>query len=491
MKGREMYSPAIAIRSCDTRRREMLVEPLTVGPIVGYTTDTACRLWGRGPEQDPDLARVFGVARARRAGTATVAVEAQFKMMAKWDYTGVGDLATLSPDTAYDYEIGFVRGEADWDEIPAGTALDWTRASRSTLRTCAAPGTAQPVSFVFGSCRYLLLKWILHWGEESGDKAFRSILDQMDRQVRTDFLLMVGDQIYADDLANIDPDDHLDEFFKRYRTAFGQPYIRSLMSRVPTYMILDDHEIKDAWTMDMRPGRETLYVAAMSAYQSYQVIHGPAFMPDGPDDVSRTPTRYWYDYGVGPARVFVLDARNERYVGLSGAAPQIISPLQMDTLLQWLADAPAQAAKFVVSSVPVFPDDRSEIGDKWAGFPAQRVQLLEEIRRRGVRKVVFLSGDVHCSSWSELRCPSDPAFRVHSVISSPFFFPGPRPGQESRFDLTATIANPPHDFRIATHGPVRGDDNFTRVSLDAAATTMKVEVFDRKGGLLETVDLPL
>jgi PhoD-like phosphatase len=203
---------------------------------------------------------------------------------------------------------------------------------------------------------------------------------------------MVGDQIYADDFKSIDPDDHLDEFLERYRIAFGQPFMRKLMSRVPTYMILDDHEIKDAWSMDMRPGREGLYGAAMSAYQSYQVIHGPAFVPEGPDDVSRTPTRYWYDYAVGPARVFVLDARNERYVGLAGAPPQIISPVQMDALLRWLGDVPAKAAKFVVSSVPVFPDDRSEIGDKWAGFPAQRIQLLEEIRRRSVRKVVFLSG---------------------------------------------------------------------------------------------------
>jgi alkaline phosphatase D len=267
--------------------------------------------------------------------------------------------------------------------------------------------------------------------------------------------------------------------------------MRKLMSRVPTYMILDDHEIKDAWSMDMRPGREGLYGAAMSAYQSYQVIHGPAFVPEGPDDVSRTPTRYWYDYAVGPARVFVLDARNERYVGLAGAPPQIISPVQMDALLRWLGDVPAKAAKFVVSSVPVFPDDRSEIGDKWAGFPAQRIQLLEEIRRRSVRKVVFLSGDVHCSSWSELLCPSDPAFRAYSVISSPFFFPGPRPGQEARFDLAATIANPPHDFRISAHGSVRGEDNFTRVSLDAGATTMTVEIYDRKGGLLERADLPL
>jgi alkaline phosphatase D len=469
----------------------VIVEPLTVGPIVGYTTDATCRLWGRGPGDGPVDQRVFGVARAFLRDTDTPVAYCQFKMTAQFDYTGIGSLVSLVPETEYDYEIGFVRGTSQWDAVPADPPLDWSLASRGQFRTCPAPGAAGPVSFVFGSCRYLLLKWILRWGEESGDKAFRSILRQMDDEVRTDCLLMVGDQVYADDFKTIDPDDRLDEYLERYRISFGQPFIRELMSRVPTYMILDDHEITDSWTMDMRPGREVLYAAAMSAYQSYQVVHGPAYDPSGTPDLARTPTHYWYTYEIGPARFFVLDTRNERYLHLAGADPQIISPTQMSALLQWLVDAPPQAPKFVVSSVPVFPDDRSQIADKWAGFPRQRRQLLDEIRRRGVRKVVFLSGDVHCSGWTELRCPADPAFRVYSVLSSPFFFPGPRLGEADRFDLTAVIANPPHDFVIASHGPVLGDDAFTRVSVSADATVMRVDVYDRKGGLLDGSALPL
>jgi hypothetical protein len=77
------------------------------------------------------------------------------------------------------------------------------------------------------------------------------------------------------------------------------------------------------------------------------------------------------------------------------------------------------------------------------------------------------------------------------VISSPFFFPGPRLGQGDRFDLGGTIANAPHDFAIGRHGPILGDDAFTRVSLDAEATVMRVDVYDRKGGLLDGIALPL
>ena len=457
---------------------------------MGYTTHATCRLWGRGPDDNLEDQRLFGVARALRSGHAVA--HCQFKMTAQFDSTGVGSLTSLDADAEYDYEIGFVRGPADWDHVPADASLDWSGASRGRFRTCPPPGTPAPVSFVFGSCRYLLLKWILHWGEESGDKAFRSILRQItDEGMRTDCLLMVGDQIYADDFRAIDPDDHLEEFLERYRVAFGQPFIRALMSRVPTYMILDDHEIRDGWTMDMRPGREILYASAMSAYQSYQVVHGPAFDPSGMPGLARTPTRYWYTYEIGPARFFVLDTRNERYLHLAGAEPQIVSPTQMSALVQWLSESPPGAVKFVVSSVPVFPDDRSQIADKWAGFPRQRRELLEEIRGRGIRKVVFLSGDVHCSSWTELGCRTDPGFRAYSVISSPFFFPGPRLGEADRFDLTATIANPPNDFLIAAHGPVLGDDSFTRVSLRADATAMRVDVYDRKGGLLDGRELPL
>src|ERR1044071_558483 len=99
----------------------MLVEPLTVGPIVGYTTATTCRLWGRGP--DAAGARGFGVARAFRPATREPIAQREFKMMAKFDYTGVGDLVGLDADTAYDYEIGFVRGQTDWDALPAGEPL--------------------------------------------------------------------------------------------------------------------------------------------------------------------------------------------------------------------------------------------------------------------------------------------------------------------------------------------------------------------------------
>lgn len=89
-------------------------------------------------------------------------------------------------------------------------------------------------------------------------------------------MLMVGDQIYADDLNFIGPDDMLDEYSARNRDAFTQRYIRRLMAGTPTYMMLDDHEIEDAWPANASARDQVVkYPAAIHAYQSYQANQSP------------------------------------------------------------------------------------------------------------------------------------------------------------------------------------------------------------------------
>lgn len=64
------------------------------------------------------------------------------------------------------------------------------------------------------------------------------------------------------------------------------------------------------------------------------------------------------------------------------------------SLVDWLDDGSGRV-KFVVSSVPFFPDYRKPNEDKWSGFPSRRLQILDFIRARKIKRVVFLSGDIH------------------------------------------------------------------------------------------------
>ena len=159
---------------------------------------------------------------------------------------------------------------------------------------------------------------------------------------------------------------------------------------------------------------------------------------------------------------------------------QMIGPEQMDALKKWLvARGQGTNTKFVVTSVPFFPDTRSGSEDKWSGFTEQRLELLDYVRDNKVPKVVFLSGDVHCSMAGQLKYSGDPNFLVTSVVSSSFFWPYPQ-GQASGFKLKGTLdKSGGQNYTLSGFGKVYSDDNFTRVS--TGKDKLRVEFFERKG----------
>lgn len=448
----------------------MQIQELTVGPIVGHTTTTSARLWGRGA-YDPGKAgprRCHGIVQLYQGTTLVDA--SYFPMRPHFDFTGVHDFEGLKVGTQYSFRMGYIFADLEPEQLPPPATVNLTGIREGSFRTMSADG----LSFVFGSCRYLLRLFGGAIFDERGDKTFRSINQQMDAGTRTDFVLMLGDQIYADDLNFVAPDNTASAFHARYINTFTQPYFRRLVSRVPTYMTLDDHEIEDNWSQDEASRKHTLYNLAMHAYDSYQLVHSPAFEPHGEDDLAETPTARWYTFDAGPAHFFILDARTERFREYK--PPQLLSTLQMAALKRWLKQHTSEL-KFVGSSVPFFPDTRSLSKDKWSGFPEQRKEILDFLRDEGIEKVVFLSGDVHCSSWATLKSASKSACRVHSLISSAFYWPYPAETEGSF--LTSGALHGAPDFTVADAGGFINKDNFTRVTLEGG--TLRVEIFDRKG----------
>lgn len=473
------------------------VHPVTVGPIVGSTTDTTVRLWGRGsPPRPPGGRYCYGIAQILTAGSTTPAQATYFKLRAEDDFTGSVDFAGLQPARAYAYRMGYFFSDVDQHLLVPPVGLELQGATSGAFRSARPPGSPE-LSFVFGSCR--------HPGPDEeelvglsnrGDRIFGTILEQAD-SMPTDLLLMVGDQIYADVRRDVRT---FEEYCDTYRKAFTQPLLRKLMARVPTYMTMDDHEIVDNWSMDklvdpalsneQRWAHRVRFLAAMEAYRAYQVVHGPALERRDVEGVTNALTRYWYDFQVGPARFFVLDIRTERYH--RARPPQLLGPPQMDALKHWLTKDPG-GLKFVVSAVPFFPDVKLaglaavERQDKWAGFLHQRQHLLDYIRDNDVRRVVFLSGDIHASIWSELRCTSRPDFRLYSIISSAFAAPAFVP-PEFMYEK-AGVLDGQSDYVISRHGGYVQLSNFTRVTWKEPV--LRVEVFERKGARVQDAELRL
>ncbi len=452
----------------------MKLRELTVGPIVGETTPHRARIWGRGDAHIIEDAprRCFGAIRYRKSGTKLWQKHQIIKMNPNFDMTGVAVLGGLDPETRYDYQFGYFFSDGEIKDADFSDS-DWSNACISNFLT-ASDNDRKSRTLVIGSCRYLLKTFLGSFFDNRGDKTFRSILSQIKAGKEIHQLIMMGDQIYADDLNAFNPDKTIDQFYQRYRDVFGQAHIRKLMSRVPTYMTLDDHEIEDNWPSNAsEKDWKTLFPVAIHAYQTYQSSHSPA-IPVKNGKLSGTPNKLWYTYTDGCCDIFVTDSRTERYLGNGNR--EIISVEQMRALKHWLSDQSGRV-KIIVTSVPFAPDSEGESSDKWSGFKQQREELLGHIEKNQIQRVVFFSGDVHASMSLELKSPSD--LKIISVISSAFFWPYPHPSAR-RFKTKGTIdGGKAGVYRLSNASRVIGDDNFTCVSIDLNG--ISVDIFERKG----------
>ena len=226
------------------------------------------------------------------------------------------------------------------------------------------------LTFLLGSCRYPGLLWKI----KEADRIFGPMLDHFLSPTKNPFgqparfVMMSGDQIYADSLNKNIPlmrADTFKEFQDRYVGAFGAPNLRRLMRNSTSYMILDDHEIEDNWSQDRikEPKGHQLFNIAIGAYLSYQWSHGP-----------RTWGRLlYYTFDCGAHPFFVIDTRTQRYkddaVGLADnhllGRPSIdpAFPGQLNCLLTWLINQQTKhgdAPKFIVSSAVFVPNGMDE-----------------------------------------------------------------------------------------------------------------------------------
>ncbi len=182
---------------------------------------------------------------------------------------------------------------------------------------------------------------------------------QSGREPWPDCLLLLGDQVYADEVS---PETRafiearrdtaappgtevadFEEYAELYREAWSDPDIRWLLATVPSTMIFDDHDLHDdwniseAWVREMRalPWWEERVVAAFMAYWLYQHLGNlapPELAEDplvaevmaaddgGPllrafahmADRESAASRWAYHRDFGTSRLIVIDSRAAR-----------------------------------------------------------------------------------------------------------------------------------------------------------------------------------
>jgi len=398
---------------------------LLLGPLVGDLSHDHVKLWGRAPSKSTLYAWLDDGERIIQVGRTILDKRTGF--------AGVVQVNDLQPDTWYRYALTLS------DERPPA-------ASFGHFKTAPEPGQPKSFSFTFGSC-------FLPFRVESG-LAFQRI-ERM--HGKTSFLLMIGDQIYADLFKYNGLKDHIatskDDYDEVYRYTWSNKYMRRLLKNLPVFMTLDDHEVDNDWhwrdptredgaigwfthtrrQLSRYPKDETdlTLERAQNALQSYwehQGMHGPELLI--PESIKRNrvqlrptePFSFAYTFTYGQAAFFVMDTRSKRMRRFSkGEVLGIEQLLKFKTWLDNVKDV--YPIKFVVTSSAFMHFLLGDYArDRWSGFPRERDRILRFIQEHEIEGVHFLTGDLHTGHAIsvDIKGKNNKDIRVWEYCASPF-----------------------------------------------------------------------
>lgn len=292
--------------------------PIVTGPIVRFVSSNRATVWLEMRKHhsvvlhvtdgsDPKVKKVSDVFHTTQVGT-------RFFVMPY--------IKGLKPSTIYKYRIEMADVSADPLSKRPRSAKQLRRHKKrrvdnltsaglmfkeTVFRTLPKRGT-ESLELAFGSCR----KWRGGADSKVGADAMALYAQSLrEREPYPHLMLLLGDQIYADDVSpeaskiieavrdkSVDVPTSLEsisdsrkkgginkfhlltftEFGHLYSVAWNEPEVRKLLANIPTFMIFDDHEITDDWNisgswyeqMRRTKGWTSAIVDGLAAYWVYQ-----------------------------------------------------------------------------------------------------------------------------------------------------------------------------------------------------------------------------
>ncbi|MGB3231930.1 MAG: alkaline phosphatase D family protein [Mycobacterium sp.] len=385
---------------------------LVLGPILRHVGDTTASVWVQ--TEAPAEVVVLG------CSARTFEVQGH--------HYALVPVQGLSPDSVTEYQV-HLDGVQVWPERDS-------HFPPSVIRTRGAD-TADRLRVIFGSCRYPKTgdeKLDAKLGVDALD-SYATRLTALPIEEWPDALLLLGDQVYADELTpqarrhlagrrakgKRPPDEVVtfDEYEGLYRHTWGDPEIRWIMSTLPTAMIFDDHDIRDDWNtsaawraeVNATPWWRDRIRAGLGSYWVYQ--HLGNLSPDelaADDDyrkvlaaegdcwpylvdlADRADTeidgskglRFSYRWDLGRSRLIVVDSRNARI--LDSGTRKMLGDGEFSWLEAQVNDDLDTIDHLVIGSslpwlLPPVLADLQTVNEIAAGRGGVRGRLAEKIRQ--------------------------------------------------------------------------------------------------------------
>jgi alkaline phosphatase D len=377
------------------------VRRLALGPVIGHTDDTSTRIWIQVVDEPLHY-------RLRVAGVGLfdfVSTEGDLREFR----TAIATVTGLQPDIRYRYSV-----------VCRGRVVPGTRAS---FRTMPARGSMASILFCPISC-----------SKHVNDGAWPDFAAFV-KQAKPHFILMMGDQIYADeDTPNVfkehfasPPAARRQALADKYKLTWGRDVVREVLANFPSYMMWDDHDIRDGWgsvasdspTLLARyPRGKTIFDRhnayfedCRDVYWHFQACHNPLFVPgEKPPNIVQGPPlpgqrrAMPFAFRCGRLVVVVVDSRGERDIFRAGLP--ILGHEQWGYLEEVVASLdPEVEAVAIVTPTPIAsmdPDGQVQrlLGDRTDDvekFKRGNAEGVLELKSGGTSEIPITVANVHLS----------------------------------------------------------------------------------------------
>ena len=241
---------------------------------------------------------------------------------------------------------------------------------------------------------------------------------------KPDFFVYLGDTIYSDFRAGglLPNAQTLDEYRGLYKSARAVPALRELAQATAMYAIWDDHEVRSDWDGETVP--PAVLEIGRKAFHEYMPLWDTPLLQD--PACATAPLFRVFSWGR-EADLFILDTRSCRSASVEevclgdlaptmpaflrpnfGLTPEppprcldaikdpsrtILGPVQKTVFKQALA---ASRARFKIVITPEAIQQMWVLPyDAWEGYGAERREILNYIRDKGISNVLFLTTDGH------------------------------------------------------------------------------------------------
>lgn len=418
-------------------QKKNVMTSVVYGPMLGYITYSEAHVWAQFEGLNIPVLQYWDIADPKNKRTAHSHKLSSERAI--YDF-----VCEVQPGKTYQYRLNLSLIPKKEDSL-----LRFTTPALWRWRT-----DPPQIRFAMGSCNYTNQPEHDRPGKAYGDTStdiFNRIADR-----KPDFMLWLGDNTYLRE-----PDwGSRSGIYNRYEHTRKNSALQRLLSTCPHYAVWDDHDFgpNDA------NGSYAFKEQTLDVFKQY--------WPNPYLNRSDMPgVTSWFEYG--DAQFFMLDNRFHRVAHAADSTEKtILGRIQLDWLKQALATAPADEFKFVVMGGQFL--NTARVHETYSNWAAERQEILDWIRQKKIRNVVFLTGDRHHAELSVMKQNGMPT--VYDFTSSPLTagLANTKPEEPNRWRVEGTFNNKERNFGMVEITGPRKD------------RTIRFVLYDKFGGAIWT-----